>query len=77
VVKEVGGVTIHFLLCRTPPQHIKGYRYTEPGEESVSYTQWRMHDVVRAGIHAQVDDSCLDGMLGVGYVQHADLPGLE
>jgi hypothetical protein len=22
------------------------------------------HDVVRAGIHAQVDDACLDGMLG-------------
>jgi len=33
VVKEVGGVTIHLLLCRTPPQHIKDYRYTEPGAE--------------------------------------------
>jgi hypothetical protein len=35
------------------------------------------HDVVRAGVHAQVDDSCLEGMLGVAYVKHADLPGLE
>jgi hypothetical protein len=35
------------------------------------------HDVVRAGIRAQVDDACLDGMLGVGYVHHADLPDLS
>src|SRR5260370_20300198 len=35
------------------------------------------HDIVRASVHAQVDDSCLERMLGVGYVEHPDLPSLE
>src|SRR5260370_20224814 len=34
------------------------------------------HDHVRAGVHAQVDDSCLEGMLRVAYVKHPHLSGL-
>src|SRR5260370_23713716 len=35
------------------------------------------HDDVGAGVHAQVDDSCLEGMLRVAYVKHPHLAGLE
>src|SRR5260370_28272364 len=35
------------------------------------------HDHVRAGVHAQVDDSCLERMLRVAYIKHPHLPGLE